>query len=160
MRFVTVLLLLGATAVLAQDTAKGKSYLCIADKSTGFTFNESTASWDQTNFRVDDNKYLVRPAKPDDDLVFASRETFVYGVWRLGEDKVMIECDHAPNEYHWLRCNRSSESFTLNTKSNRFMLTFRGSYLVSTFTPGVADSSGEDRGGDTPFIEIGKCSPL
>ncbi len=151
--------------------AQADSYLCVADKSTGFQFNKSTKTWESVNFNVDDSKYIVRPTTPDDKVLWPGR--YAYGVWKLGENTPMILCKEGISKADWLSRGAEYQRFVLNARTNRYMHTYVGEYMVATFE-NVRDDHGmpviidgewvsrdkEDEGGDTPYMEIGKCSSL
>lgn len=170
----TILILLAGT-ISAQESKDGKSYLCVPDRSVGYAFNDSTKTWDHANFRVGDDKYIVRPITPDDTGYFGMPLKDAYGVWKLGEDISFVQCKEGVSEHNWLRCGGEfNTKFVLNSRTNRFMLTYEGSYMIATFET-VRNKDGsyktdengdtivrdkEDEGGDTPVMEIGKCSAL
>lgn len=168
MRYLPLILILLAGSISAEDSNSGKSYICIPDKSTGFVFNEKTKSWDQTNFRVEDTKYIVRPATKDDSGNLSSGDKpllYKYGVWELGDDSSTTYCMEGISEAGWLGCSFGMD-FNFNIHSMRFMLMFTGSYVVSNIkfkwdeNDHVTSRRVADEGGDTPFIQIGKCSKL
>jgi len=86
MRYVATILIIFSMVADAEETASGDSYLCVPDKSTGFVFNKSTKLWDQTEFRLDDKKYLIKPTTEDQPEVYGNRHPnrFAYGVRELG----------------------------------------------------------------------------
>ena len=153
-----------STLVASTAIAEDKSYICVPDKSTGFKFNKPSKEWETTTFNVDDDKYLVRPTK-DGDLGFLIKGT-KYGVWVIGEDYAKAGCDEGFSDYLWLNCDLLGGEFTMNAKTKRFMFVFKGGYMGATLdTKSVGDDEWElvskpDNGGDTPYIEIGKCSEI
>lgn len=45
--------------ILSAPTASSsESYLCVADKATGFSYDETTKEWNQTSFKAD-KKYSI-----------------------------------------------------------------------------------------------------
>jgi hypothetical protein len=45
--------------LLLSTTSFADQYLCIADQSTGFLFNEKSSKWEATNFKVENNKFII-----------------------------------------------------------------------------------------------------
>ncbi len=41
------------------SSVEAQSYLCIADKATGFSFNKRKKDWEITRFDVSDDKYIL-----------------------------------------------------------------------------------------------------
>ena len=54
-KILILLLLMVSTSVFANE-----SYLCIADKATGFSFNEQSKTYEPTNFNVSKHKYILK----------------------------------------------------------------------------------------------------
>ena len=128
----------GRTPAIAQFD----SYLCIADQSTGFSFDKTTEQWSATNFNVSENKYIVRRIRIRDpaDSIFID--------WQ-GEIPEII-CEERIN-VRSLMCDESNHAdFFFSAKTMRYMKVSSFGYLVPL----------DQVGDDTPFIEIGKCSPL
>ena len=166
MRLSLIALLLLAGGLSADEAKEGQSFLCIPDKSVGFKFNDRTKEWDQADFRVGDDKYIVRPTTDEDASLFLFPVSKPYAVWILGEDYPDVFCNEGISEFHWLKCGENPQFF-LNTYTNRFMYIYHGSYMAATIESGGRDEEGnltfvdrEDTGGDTPIMEIGKCSKL
>jgi hypothetical protein len=116
-------------------------YLCIADASTGFTFDKASKKWKQTNFRVNDNKYIISSSKS---------ESSTYQIKKMGSDFVFSFCTDDFNEYGYLYCG----DFKFNKDNGRFINTYTTGYF--NVLPKVNEIT--DESGDTPYIEIGKCS--
>lgn len=164
------LLLLVASTAVAED----KSYLCIADKATGFDFDESTKKWESVNYDVDDQMFLIKPVNEDGSAL----ERLVYDksgylVWTFGSGDVSHYCEKGPGAYGWLHCNSMTGGrFAMNSLSKRYVRTAPGGYVSATIDL-VRDDSvkpdkddevmttlKEDAGGDSVAIEIGKCSEI
>ena len=125
----------GRTPAIAQVD----SYLCIADQSTGFAFDKSTEQWSAKNFNVSENKYIVRRIRTEES---------VFLDWQ-GEIPEII-CRQRIN-VRSLTCDESNHAdFFFSAKTMRYMKVSAFGYLVPF----------DQVGDDTPFIEIGKCSPL
>ena len=119
-------------------------YICVAVKSTGFTYENG--EWISANFDVDEKRYLVRKRTDTDEH---SDSPWLYG--EFGESVLAGQCDE-PYSTGLMNCRSGTEDFKLNTKTMRYQLYYWVGYVASNDT-GV-------RRRDTPFLEIGKCSPL
>jgi hypothetical protein len=117
------------------------AYLCVADKATGFKFDETSGQWNGVNFNVDSSKYLVRRVLPENEP---------YSKWevkQVGKVSIMVFCDNNFNISGVLLCEDLYHHFLMNNESLKYQYTYKSGYM-------------SDSPGDTPFIEIGKCSPM
>jgi hypothetical protein len=122
-----------------------EKYLCVAERSTGFAYNEFSKSWESTNFKTD-AKYMISKSSDKGDS---------FKVTKIGDDYQEFECQKGFNEYGYLLCEGVGE-FRFNKKNKRFIKIYPiGYYNVLPEINKVTDKSS-----DTPFIEIGKCSPF
>ena len=129
------------------------SYLCVADKASGFQFSES--NWDVANFRTD-NTYIVQSSNID---------RFPLQVVKVGDKVPVIMCKEGFNSGGFLYCASGGpldmlgivmgEHFSFNQKSLRFMRVVPRGYVNVVLGNGISDSES-----GTPYIEIGKCSQL
>lgn len=143
-RFAASLILLMPIFGLAE------SYLCVADKSSGFQFSET--SWEAVSF-IADNKYLIQASEID---------RFPFHVIKVGDKTPVIMCKEGFNSGGFLHCASGGpwdmlgialgEHFSFNVKSLRFMRVVPRGYI--NVVPGnkILDSQS-----GTPYIEIGKC---
>jgi hypothetical protein len=125
---------------LSQD-----AYICIPTARTGFSVNPSTKKWEQTRFRIDDDKKILKKNKDKWE-------------WRkFGDKYANSDCTNGGE-------TNSKEGF--NSAGYMFCSVIGGSMRVSkntlryieTYEMGFVD--GKDKNDDTPMIEIGTCSPL
>ena len=124
-----------------QTVAYAQQYLCVAEKSAGFAFDERTKDWKATTFRTD-AKYLIAPGR--------TRE-HAFQVTKVGEDSAFWFCKAGFNENGYLYCDGPGP-FKFNKRNGRFLSGFLFGYI--NVAPGTDERS------DTPNLEIGKCSPL
>lgn len=113
-------------------------YVCIAELATGFAFNNSTKTWNTSNFNVKESKYLL---------------SFKNGRWewkKFGES-YSTNCSKDFNEHGYLNCN-DLEDISFNKRNLRYMRI----YPIGYVSGGIVGKEG----GDTPAMEIGKCSPM
>ena len=133
---VGILLLTGAAN--ADEDAR---WLCIADKITGFSYENG--EWRISSFNSDDGRYIVSK-KP---TLFDNKKAR-YHVTKIGEE-YGTECEeNSPNSAGYIFCP-GFFNYRINTRTLRYLLVYPIGY-----------TSGADTNADTPFIEIGKCSPL
>jgi hypothetical protein len=118
-------------------SANAKTYLCIADKATGFV--KEGNEWNTTHFRVD-GKYTLK------------REDAKSWRWtQIGEefgDSCPVRRDSKGKEKAVLSCDSFFYHLFFNQNTLRFMLARPAGYIYPKLDP------------DTPVMEIGKCSPL
>jgi len=124
--------------LLFTGVAIGEQYLCVVEKSVGFSYNEEQKEWENTNFSTN-FKYVI------------SKADAVWQITRIGESFPIISCKGDFNDYGILLCSDLSD-FRLNKRNGRFLHTYPiGYYNVLP---------GEDEGDNTPYLQIGKCSPF
>jgi len=132
-------------AVLPNSSALAKddSYLCVAEDAVGFSFNKTSKKWERANFKAED-KYLVSKS---------SEASKGWEVKKIGESSA-TPCEGGFDENGFLTCIELLD-FRMNNKSLRYMVIHRYGYVVKEYPRGKFEE-----GSITPYIEIGKCSPL
>jgi len=137
--------------LLIINSAFAEDYLCIADMATGFRYNPNDNSWEGSGFRVKDSKYLISLLENSAD----------YNVKRFGQTGVMSRCKEGFNEIGNLFC-KGTFNISFNKNNGRFVLTHTFGYF-NVLPESEGDSEiirKSDQESATPFIEIGKCSPV
>lgn len=130
--------------LLTSSNAHADQYLCISEKATGFEFNKETKSWNTANFNVQGQKYIISKSKV---------EFIEYEVKKFAEKYTIAECMRDFTEKGFLDCDGPIGTFKFNRENGRFLRINPWGYLgVSPFSTNEGDNS--------PFIEIGKCSPF
>jgi hypothetical protein len=144
----------GASSVIAQSKAKEpSSYLCVADKSSGFTFNKTGKAWQTTTFNVTESKYIFRVANEVDRSTMPSANWVVV---KVGQSSPVASCGEALGDSDVLICE-GFESFRFHKKNLRFL----GLYSIGYWSDDLEDpNSVFAEGKNTPSMQIGKCSPL
>ena len=137
---VAIFTVLLATVAAIACAAEPTSYLCIADKATGFSFNKERRVWQQANFNVKDSKYLL------------SQRDGKWGWKRFGEQYDDGQCSDRFNEFGFLHCNNVFDAILFNKQTLRYQLFYPVGY--------VSKLDSKDSGSDTPSLEIGTCSAL
>lgn len=140
MGFTFVRALILSVGLFLTSFAYAEGYICIPDKATGFKFNKADKSWNSTTFNVRNDKYVLSNSG---------------GKWKwkpIGEkDYDLSKCSDF-NEYGYMNCDSLGVQVTFNRKNLRY----QSIYSVGYVSAGIAGAEG----GDTPYIEIGRCSPI
>ena len=112
----------------------------------GLLLNKSAKIWQRTKFKADP-KYTISKPK-------GSKWSFV--VRKVGDFSPITVCKDGFDEAGLLFCKGTGYDFRFNRKSGRYLT----AYLLGYFNvlPGTNDIA--DATSDTPFIEIGTCSPI
>lgn len=130
------------------------SYLCEAERASGFVYNKDKNIWEAANFPVEDKRYLVSRTKADD--IFSKALSYDYSVEEPVSTEPIIHCRAVKqvdsNEETGLVLCRGpyGASFNLDTRN--------GKYIRSQPTGYVANSVSSNSE-NLPYIEIGNCSP-
>lgn len=139
-----------ASGAIAQPAAPEQlRWLCAADATTGFSFDPESKRWRAAHFR-DEVKFALR--RPNDkDKAHFERLKIASASWvvvPLGEERIVGSCSA---EFHdnELRCSTFLGSIKFNRKTLR--------YIITANDFGYLDPIGTE-GGDTPYMQIGRCS--
>jgi len=148
----TRLLLSVVLATLAVNAQAGKSeqpteqYLCIADQSIGFEYNKIAKQWGGARFEAG-SKYVISKSK-DPNAAFQITEGGVSSPIGL--------CGQGFDDAGYLVCNIVFGTFTFHKSNGRFIRSNPFGY--AEVGPDSIVKSDEET--DTPYMEIGKCSPF
>ena len=136
---VVLLLLMVSTSVFASE-----SYLCIADKITGFKFNKQSKNYEPADFNVRESKYILK----NNDNTWEWKD--------FGETFSIFTCSTSFSSQGALICE-GFETVEFNKNNLRYIKTSTIGYIHvgSKIGKGVVKD-----GENTPFMEIGKCSPM
>lgn len=120
------------------------AYICIPDLATGFRYDEKAHQWVISSFKVRGEKYLFKKDAS--------------GLWKwseFGTTTQPVECeDNAyARERIWIRCHSHFHTAIFSFRALRFQHVTLGGY-VHGHAPSDANKP------DTPYIEIGTCTPL
>jgi len=120
------------------------AFICIPDSATGFSYNESTKKWERAKFNVNSAKKILK-------------KNGAVWEWRVFGEK-----------YGWSNCGGGDSKNEIEFNSSGFMFCdVLGGHIrmskntlryVETYEIGFID--GKDNNDNTPFIEIGTCTPL
>jgi hypothetical protein len=109
--------------------------------------DKSTKQWQQTNFKSGE-KYLVSKAK---------KPGAAWEVKEFGKDHSFVKCTEGFSTVGTMICDDGI--FRMSRNNLRFLRVFPHGYWFMNDAASSLDFFKQD-GGDTPFIEIGKCSSL
>ena len=109
------------------------AYLCVPSKSTGFAFDGRT--WTNATFNIEKEKKLLKVNGNSSEWL------------DLGQQNGMLCGGFSANGV--LSCNLVFGELWFNKKTLRYMETYLAGYV-----------DGRDEKGNTPYITIGKCSPI
>jgi len=135
-KVLVLLLLMVSTNIFANE-----SYLCIADKATGFSFNKQSKTYESGNFNVSKSKYILKN----------NNNTWE---WTDFGRKYSL-CKGSFNASGIFGCGGGVEEVTFNKNNLRYVKTSIFGYLAG----GDKNSKIKDGENDL-YIEIGECSPM
>jgi hypothetical protein len=124
--------------VMSISHAMAETYLCVASKATGFHFNKKTKNWENANFDVTDEKYIIenidgswhwRKFQINGKGTFPCKKTVLDSVMCVTPDFPLF-------------------TFKYNIKKMRYIYSVVDGYDVGDTYDG------------TPYVEIGTCSPV
>jgi len=125
------------------------AYLCLPHSTTGFKYDKNLGDWKTNNFGNRD-KYIVSKSK---------LPGYAWKVTKYMKTAPIYVCEEDFNNSGYLFCEETGE-FRMNKHNLRYIRT----YILGYYNLNVKDDNGkvkpEEEGSSTPFIEIGKCSPL
>ena len=131
--------LLVATSVYATD-----SYLCVAEMTTGFTYDATKKSWKSADFRSEKKLAITR----------AKQKPYAWEAKEVGDSRPAATCERDFNEAGNLFC-----SGVFDLRVNKRQLRFLYVYPIGYWS----DDSGNPayrEGDNTPALAIGKCRAL
>jgi hypothetical protein len=142
-----------AFPVATSAASGGGSFLCLADKSTGFTLDKRTKRWEPTVFNVSGEKFIVRHPSKEEQRRASSAQWIVVSV---GDSPGQCRCASDFDEAKLLSCACEGGTFFLSSKTLRFLKSHEVGYWNSD--PDTDQAFQESA--KPPSLTIGKCSPL
>lgn len=136
---------------VAQGVNAAEQYLCVAEDVTGFAFDG--ADWKATDFKAD-QKYIVKLTQHYDAVMEKNAPAAVF---QLGKQYPWFYCRSDGSQHDTVSCDGMyGNSFIFSQKNGRFIVSSPIGYISSKgYTDGI-----RKEGGQTPYMEIGKCSPF
>jgi hypothetical protein len=137
-----------AVFALSPLASWGEGYTCTADMATGFSFKDG--GWNSANFQPD-RQFIVRRTTQTEQPVMPIVLDAKWDVLVVGDKRPSNVCPEFDTTGN-LVCLGPYSEFRMNKDSLRFLY----SYLSGYWDRGPPGSEA----GDTPYIAIGKCSPM
>ena len=131
-----VLAMLAVNAQTGEGEQPTEQYLCIADQSIGFEYNKIAKRWGGARFEKDPNA--------------------AFQITEGGVSSPIGLCGQGFDDAGYLVCNIVFGTFTFHKSNGRFIRSNPFGY--AEVGPDSIVKSDEET--DTPYMEIGKCSPF
>jgi hypothetical protein len=130
-----------------------EQYLCIAEQTSGFRYDETIKSWKSATFKTD-SKYILRNKKEGEKFFDAEYKLVVTF---FGSNSPICICTDDANEYGYVHCNCFPDGgFRFNKNNLRFLFIHSMGYV--NVLP--EQNKKTDSTSDEPIMQIGKCSPF
>ena len=137
--YAAIIIVIALPALAVDD-----SYICVADQSAGFSYDEATMAWKRVSFDVSQSKYLIKRRFPENDAAGA------FGVYLLGADHPFLFCS-IDEQRRWMDCDDTFFTrLRFHYEHKRFIKYFEGSYALVQ----------EGQRGNASHIEIGRCNKI
>lgn len=156
-------LILSVLIFFAGSVSADDSYLCVAEKVTGFEFDPATGSWEVATLSADSYKFIVRPLPVGSDSHKNGYRNVVEVFGENGSEVAL--CRRNTDVFGGLNCGEPREPYKFNIKSEtlRFVMSFSGSYMTSNREVAIEGQDVTvkqvtDKGGKAPMMAIGQCS--
>jgi len=122
-------------------------YLCVAEKATGFWYDEQKDSWEPRTVPTD-RKYIITKAEGDENE---------FSVTMIGQSTPVGLCKEDFTDTGLLFCQASDLlDLRFNRNNGRYLAAMANGY----YFVGATEAVKTDSDSQWPFIEIGKCSPF
>ena len=149
--------------LLSPFSSMAESYLCIAEQSAGFVYNEDDKEWKSSTFKAG-NKYIV--SRPEEGTSEANDQVKwtvkLHGVPAEAQSRTgdltlaPTQCRTEFDEGGFLRC-RGARDLIMNRDTMRFTTIWNLGYVTRK---GAYDRALGPEGKYSPYMEIGECSAL
>ena len=136
------LLLLGL--LLSFQAGAADSYLCVADLTTGFSYDAAKKKWKSADFRSDKKLVISR----------GKQKSYAWEAKEVGDSLPGATCEKDFNDAGNLFCSGVFD-LRFNSRSLRFLYFYPIGYWSDGDKPGMSRE-----GDNTPAVAIGKCSPV
>jgi hypothetical protein len=136
---------------IAESTKDNRSYLCISDAATGFSYDKNIKRWKPTHFNVDNEKFVIRRPTADEEQSPFSDDRVVWVWQKFGKNDIDSYCYEEFNKYGFLKCDDIGYELSFNNITLRFQRIYPIGYVVSKYFR-------NDEGANTPSITIGSCN--
>lgn len=133
-KILTLMLAITITSSFAQD----KTYLCVSELSTGFSYEKKMKKWVQSKFIIENEKYVLKETKG----TFSAKQF---------DGLTNSICENL-NANGFLNCKIGESELFFNINSKRFQVYVKQGY--------VGTSKSTDEYGFTPSLTIGSCTQI
>ncbi|MDP2134352.1 MAG: hypothetical protein Q8J99_12135 [Sulfuritalea sp.] len=120
------------------------SYVCLAELTTGFSFDAGKNKWKSADFRSEKKLVLTR----------AKQKPYAWEAKEVGDSRPGATCEHDFNDAGNLFCSGVFD-IRFNSRTLRFLYVYPIGYWSDDARVGMSRE-----GANTPALAIGKCSPL
>ena len=144
-------LLTWVVLALMPVVARGEGYLCVADMATGFSYNDG--AWRSGGLKASE-KYLVHRSDASGAIGIKAAKWYVS---EFGSKSAAAVCYDDFDKSGNLFCKQQDRfdvdyvDFRMNKNSLRFLYAYLAGYW---------DREAGTEAGDTPYLAIGRCSPM
>ncbi len=149
---------IAAAVILISTPAHAEGWLCIADSIAGFQYHENSKKWEPATSKAQD-KYIIRRPKEGDiypiEAWIVDYKSAKWGVYKFGESIMQHPCPNEIEKLDRLNCGFRFQGFSMAGKTLRYM-----QHNLAGYTNHGPKGMWSDSKENTPYIEIGKCSPL
>ncbi|MCM2288114.1 MAG: hypothetical protein NDI67_03720 [Sulfuritalea sp.] len=128
--------------LLTLNAGAADSYVCVAELTTGFSFDGAKKKWKSADFRSEKKLVITR----------SKQRSHAWEAKEVGDNRPGATCENDFNEAGNLFCSGVFD-IRFNNRNLRFLYV----YPIGYWSDG--DKSGMSREGEnTPALAIGKCS--
>ena len=130
------------------------SYLCEAERVSGFIYDQDNKTWQASEFSVENRKYLV--SRTDGNNIFVKALKYDYEIKKINSQQPIIHCKalrftDSNEETGQISCRGSSgASFNFDKRTGRYIRSQPTGYVTMKTSSNT---------GNGPYLEIGNCSP-
>lgn len=130
-------------ALMSLNSFAADSYLCVADITTGLSYDKSAKKWKSVDFRSEKKLFITR----------VKHKSYAWEVKEAGDRFPGATCKSDFNDAGNLFCSGVFD-FRFNSKKLRFLYVYPLGYWSDDNSSGVLKE-----GENTPALAIGKCNP-
>jgi len=145
---------LAILVMVFSQSSYADSYLCEAERASGFVYDQENKVWQSSRFSIENRKYLV--SRTDANDIFIQALKYDYEIKEVNSQQPIIHCKarkltDSNEETGLVTCRGPlGESFNFDKRSGRYIRSQPTGYVT------VKTSSDTESG---PYMEIGNCSP-
>ena len=150
--WITFLLLPTLSNESAVGAIVNESFICVADKATGF-YHDGDSGWISADFKIGDEKFVLRSLSDSEisnykilNKLTDSDAPPTHGRFNLGDEHASMYCT-AKTTTLFCNMHTSFGELRFDSSSLRYQETYFGNYWV-----------GADENDNTPSITIGRCT--